>query len=194
MIDPMTTRHALLPTSLGDLTAVVDEASGGGGAVLVGLYFPGHWTLPDGADHGPQVELGDEPLLAALADELREYLAGERTDFDVAYELRGGTHHRQVWALLERIPYGQTATYGDLARETGGAAQAVGRAVGANPKAARTAGISVSAGYVVVMLLSGGLAGLAGAEVKFLPNPRKEADENELIVPEIERASCRERV
>lgn len=37
------------------------------------------------------------------------------------------------------------------------------RAVGANPKAARTAGISVSAGYVVVMLLSGGLAGLAGA-------------------------------
>ncbi len=133
MIDPMTTRHALLPTSLGDLTAVVDEASGGGGAVLVGLYFPGHWTLPDGADHGPQVELGDEPLLAALADELREYLAGERTDFDVAYELRGGTHHRQVWALLERIPYGQTVTYGDLARETGGAAQAVGRAVGANP-------------------------------------------------------------
>ena len=133
MIDPMTTRHALLPTSLGDLTAVVDEASGGGGAVLVGLYFPGHWTLPDGADHGPQVELGDEPLLAALADELREYLAGERTDFDVAYELRGGTHPRQVWALLERIPYGQTATYGDLARETGGAAQAVGRAVGANP-------------------------------------------------------------
>ena len=106
MIDPMTTRHALLPTSLGDLTAVVDEASGGGGAVLVGLYFPGHWTLPDGADHGPQVELVGE---------------------------RGGTHHRQVWALLERIPYGQTVTYGDLARETGGAAQAVGRAVGANP-------------------------------------------------------------
>lgn len=133
MIDPMATRHALLSTSLGDLTAVVDEASGGGGAVLVGLYFPGHWTLPDGADHGPQVELGDEPLLAALTDELREYLAGERTGFDVAYELRGGAHHRQVWALLERIPYGQTVTYGDLARETGGAAQAVGRAVGANP-------------------------------------------------------------
>ena len=106
-IDPMTTRHARISTSLGELTAVVDDARDGGGAALIGLYFPGHWTLPNGADHGPRV--------------------------DVAYELRGGSHHQQVWALLERIPYGQTVTYGDLAAATGGAAQAVGRAVGANP-------------------------------------------------------------
>lgn len=129
----MTTRHARISTSLGELTAVVDDARDGGGAALIGLYFPGHWALPNGADHGPRVDVAEEPVVAALADQLREYLAGERRDVDVAYELRGGSHHQRVWALLERIPYGQTVTYGDLAAATGGAAQAVGRAVGANP-------------------------------------------------------------
>lgn len=133
MIDIMTTRHALLPTRLGDLVAVLDEAQSGEGSVLIGLYFPGHWTLPDGADHGLEVEVGAEPVLAAVAQQLQEYLDGTRADFDLPYELRGGEHHRRIWELLERIPYGQTVSYGDLARETGGAAQAVGRAVGANP-------------------------------------------------------------
>lgn len=133
MIDIMTTRHALLPTRLGELVAVLDEAQSGDGSVLVGLYFPGHWTLPDGAEHGPEVEVTAEPVLVALAQQLREYLDGTRTDFDIPYELRGGEHHRRIWEVLERIPYGQTVSYGDLARETGGAAQAVGRAVGANP-------------------------------------------------------------
>jgi len=133
MIDIMTTRHARLTTQLGELTAVVDEARDGRGPVLVGLYFPGHWTLPEGADHGPEVHPADEPLVQELGTQLDEYLAGERREFAIAYELRGGEHHRRVWALLEAIPYGTTTTYGHLARETGGAAQAVGRAVGANP-------------------------------------------------------------
>lgn len=125
----MTTRHARISTSLGELTAVVDDARDGGGTALIGLYFPGHWTLPDGADHGPRV--------------------------DVAYELRGGSHHQQVWALLERIPYGQTVTYGDLAAATGGAAQAVGRAVGANP-------ISIVVPCHRVIGADGSITGFAG--------------------------------
>lgn len=129
----MTTRHAILATRLGDLTAVVDEARTGSGDRVIGLYFPGHWTLPDGADHGPRVEVDDEPVLVTLRQQLEEYLAGERRDFDIDYELRGTEHHRRVWGLLEQIPYGQTVTYGDLAAQTGGVAQAVGRAVGANP-------------------------------------------------------------
>lgn len=127
----MTTRHAVLTTRIGELTAVVDD--GPEGSVLVGLYFPGHWTLPDPTGFGPRVAPGSDPLLPRLQRQLDEYLAGERRDFDIPLDLRGGEHHRRVWDLLLRIPYGATTTYGDLARETGGAAQAVGRAVGANP-------------------------------------------------------------
>lgn len=127
----MTTRHTTIATELGDLTAVVD--GWGSGAVLVGLYFPGHWTLPEGADLGPAVPSEEEPLVGDIADQLEDYLAGARREFAVPYELRGGDHHRRVWGLLEEIPYGSTVTYGDLAARTGGAAQAVGRAVGANP-------------------------------------------------------------
>lgn len=151
----MTTRHATLATDLGDLTAVVDDASDGGGAVLIGLYFPGHWTLPDGADHGPGVDLSAEPILGALSDQLAEYFTGTRQDFDIPVELRGGEHHRRIWDLLTQIPYGETITYGDLARETGGAAQAVGRAVGANP-------ISILVPCHRVIGSDGSLTGYAG--------------------------------
>ncbi len=153
MIDLMTTRHATLATDLGALTAVLDEHRGG--PVLTGLYFPGHWTLPDGADLGQQVPAADEPLLGDLADQLAEYLAGSRRDFDIPYELHGGDHHRQVWGLLEEIPYGTTVTYGDLAVRTGGAAQAVGRAVGANP-------ISILVPCHRVIGADGSLTGYAG--------------------------------
>lgn len=125
------TRHARLPTDIGELTAVLDETADGG-AVLVGLYFPGHLTLPDPDTFGPPTT-ADEPVLTALADQLGEYLRGERRDFDLPVELRGGEHHRRVWERLTRIPYGETLTYGGLAAELGGAAQAIGRAVGANP-------------------------------------------------------------
>ena len=151
----MTTRHATLATELGGLTAVLDEAQAHGGTVLTGLYFPGHWTLPDGADLGPEVPSNDEPLLDDLAEQLAEYLAGARRDFDIPYELRGGEHHRRVWTLLEEIPYGATVTYGDLAERTGGVAQAVGRAVGANP-------ISILVPCHRVLGADGSLTGYAG--------------------------------
>ncbi len=153
MIESMTMRHATLPTGLGDLTAVVDTSAAG--TVLVGLYFPGHWTLPQGADHGPEVTLADEPLLAHLTEQLEEYLGGGRRAFDIPYALRGGEHHREVWRLLERIPYGRTTTYGEIAAQTGGAAQAVGRAVGANP-------ISVLVPCHRVVGSDGSLTGYAG--------------------------------
>ena len=153
MIGPMTTRHAILPTGLGDLTAVLDGS--GEQAVLVGLYFPGHWTLPEGADHGPAVAVESEPLLVTLREQLAAYLDGTRRTFTVPYALRGGEHHRRVWALLERIPHGETTTYGDLARATGGAAQAVGRAVGANP-------ISILVPCHRVVGADGSLTGYAG--------------------------------
>lgn len=152
MIGPMTTRHALLPTDIGELTAVLDGT--GRSTVLVGLYFPGHWTLPDPDTFGPRTD-SDEPVLTALATQLGEYLDGGRRDFDLPLDLRGGEHHQRVWERLTRIPYGETLTYGDLASERGGAAQAVGRAVGANP-------ISIVVPCHRVVGADGSLTGYAG--------------------------------
>ena len=134
----MTTRHDVVATSIGDLTVVVDTATddtvGGdptSGDVLVGIYFPGHWTLPDVATFGAR-EPGDA-LVAETVRQLEEYLAGDRREFDLPVELRGGELYQAVWAILREIPYGERVTYGEIATKLGTAAQPVGRAVGANP-------------------------------------------------------------
>lgn len=127
----MTTRHDVVATDLGELTVVVDDAGGAGADVLVGIYFPGHWTLPDVATFGPR-EPGNA-LVAETVRQLEEYLAGERREFDLPVELRGGEFYQAVWAILRVIPYGERITYGQIAARLGTSAQPVGRAVGANP-------------------------------------------------------------
>jgi O-6-methylguanine DNA methyltransferase len=71
------------------------------------------------------------------ARQLLEYLAGKRTAFELALDLRGTPFQRAVWAELERIPYGETRSYADVARAVGSpnATRAVGAANGANPVA-----------------------------------------------------------
>lgn len=149
----MTTRHALVPTGTGELTAVLGQAPHG--SVLTGLYFPGHWTLPDPEDFGERIGPTEDPVLVALTEQLEEYLEGGRRDFDLPLELRGGEHHRRVWRRLRQIPYGETVTYGELAAELGSAAQATGRAVGANP-------ISIIVPCHRVVGADGSLTGYAG--------------------------------
>ena len=83
-------------------------------------------------------ERPDDPLLAQALGQLREYFAGERTAFELPLARdEGDAFQRSVWELIDRIPYGRTATYGDLARELGepGMAREVGAAVGSNPLA-----------------------------------------------------------
>jgi methylated-DNA-[protein]-cysteine S-methyltransferase len=69
--------------------------------------------------------------------QLKEYFAGERRSFDVSLALIGNPFERRVWAALQDIPYGETASYGEIARRIGdpGAARAVGLANGRNPVA-----------------------------------------------------------
>ncbi len=96
---------------------------------LIGIWLPcerrGHRT--DVADV--------PPVLKSTATQLREYFGGARTEFDVPLELEGTEFQRQVWNELSRIPYGETITYGELARRVGrsGGARAVGQANGRNP-------------------------------------------------------------
>ena len=121
----MTTTHTIIETQMGDLTLVAADG------VLTGVYYPGHWTKPDRTAFGPRADEGFDEVERQFG----EYLAGERTAFDVPTSAVGDTFQRRVWALLRRIPYGATTTYGELARELGdpALARAVGRAVGSNP-------------------------------------------------------------
>lgn len=71
-----------------------------------------------------------------LARDLNRYFRGKKISFDYRLDFPGGTpFQRRVWALLRRIPYGETQSYREVARAVGmpRAARAVGQAVGANP-------------------------------------------------------------
>lgn len=121
----MTGTHAIVDSPLGALTVVAEDGA------LVGLYFEGHRRMPDSSLFGPRVDAGFEET----ARQLGEYFAGERTRFDLELAPRGADFDQRVWRLLTEIPYGETRSYGDLARELGdvGLAQAVGAANGRNP-------------------------------------------------------------
>ncbi len=119
------TEHARLATPLGELT-VVRRAD-----ALTGLYFPHHWPRPDRAAFGARTGRG----FGEVATQLGEYLDGQRKTFDLRLEPHGTPFQRRVWELIAQVPYGQTVSYGELARRLGGdaSAQEVGAAVGSNP-------------------------------------------------------------
>lgn len=79
---------------------------------------------------------GDRPneWTALAAQQLRDYLAGNRTAFDLPLEPAGTPFQRRVWDELVRVPFGAAVTYGELARRVGcRSPRAVGQAVGRNP-------------------------------------------------------------
>jgi len=125
MEDVMTISHTIIDSPLGELTLVAHDG------VLSGVYFPNHTRLPNAAAFGPRVNTGFEPAI----EQLGEYFAGKRTQFDVPIAPRGSTFQLQVWNLLRAIPYGETRSYGQLAKELGNPALAreVGGANARNP-------------------------------------------------------------
>jgi len=116
-------KHAVLESPIGPLTLVGD------GDFVTGLYFPNHWTRPDRTAFGDR----DDTAFPGAARQLEEYFAGRRTAFDVPTQATGPAFDRAVWAEIAKVPYGSTATYGDLARAVGGLPPEVGAAVGRNP-------------------------------------------------------------
>ena len=77
----------------------------------------------------------EEPLLEDCARQLAEYFSGARRVFDLPLHPVGTAFRMKVWSELQQIPYGQTTTYGELARRVGNArgARAVGGANHHNP-------------------------------------------------------------
>jgi methylated-DNA-[protein]-cysteine S-methyltransferase len=88
--------------------------------------------------HDPVGRAAWRPEPTAFADaveQLRAYFDGERTRFDLTLQMEGSGFQRSVWEALLEIPYGETTSYGEIARRVGkpGAARAVGLANGQNP-------------------------------------------------------------
>jgi methylated-DNA-[protein]-cysteine S-methyltransferase len=103
------------------------------GAALTGLYTNAEnrptWLGADWIEDATA-----EPLPAAIC-QLAEYFSGSRRDFDVPLSFQGTEFQLRVWRMLTTIQYGDTCSYGDLARrlDNPGASRAVGLANGRNP-------------------------------------------------------------
>lgn len=110
-------------TPLGDITAVADTQG------LTQVILAGD----DGSVLAEAVEGG--PVVDAAATQLAEWFAGERMTFDLPLAPRGTEFQQTVWKALCDVPFGTTATYGDIARAIGQqtATRAVGAANGRNP-------------------------------------------------------------
>ncbi len=87
--------------------------------------------------HTPSLEAKPRhPVLMTARQQLEEYFAGHRRAFDIQLAATGTSFQQRVWSALRSVPYGTTASYGDIARVLGlptGASRAVGAANGANP-------------------------------------------------------------
>lgn len=111
-----------------------------------GLETPiGLITLVEEGDAVTQLHFGnffygtaehkETPLLQEAARQLTAYFQGQLRDFSLPLQPQGTTFQRSVWEQLQRIPYGQTRSYGDIARACGNpkASRAVGMANNRNP-------------------------------------------------------------
>ncbi|MFC8077759.1 methylated-DNA--[protein]-cysteine S-methyltransferase [Streptomyces sp. NPDC057307] len=122
----MTSRsHTVVDSPYGPLTLVATDG------VLSALYMTEQRHRPSQETFG---EVDARPF-GGVIDQLDEYFAGERTEFDLPLRLHGTPFQRSVWEQLRAIPYGETRSYGQLADALGksGASRAVGLANGRNP-------------------------------------------------------------
>lgn len=110
-------------TPIGVLTVVAGPAG------VQHILFDGQPPPPDGSD----VPAGG--VLEEAAAQLRQYFAGDRTQFDLPVDLRGTPFQQKAWMALATIPFGGTISYGEQARRVGRptAARAIGAANGRNP-------------------------------------------------------------
>jgi methylated-DNA-[protein]-cysteine S-methyltransferase len=145
----MTYKFKTMLSPVGALTLVASDA--GLTAILWENDRPGRVPL------GALEEAPDHPVLAETERQLSGYFAGTRTRFDVPLDFRGTDFQKSVWAALLTIPFGETRSYGAIARQIGrpSASRAVGAANGRNP-------ISIIAPCHRVIGTNGALTGFAG--------------------------------
>jgi len=145
----MTHSFKTIWSPVGDLTLVADVSELA--AILWENDRPGRVRL------GPLVADPDHPILVETERQLGEYFAGKRRTFDVPLSFAGSDFQKSVWRALLTIPFGETRSYGEIARQLGkpSASRAVGAANGRNP-------ISIIAPCHRVVGSTGKLTGFAG--------------------------------
>ena len=118
----MTLFFDTLPTPIGVLSLEADETG------LTAIHFPGR------SPYTPKSS-NTSDLLAEAARELQAYFEGRLTAFSVPLNWRGTPFQETVWRALMDIPYGETVSYGEIAKAIGRpkSARPVGGAVGRNP-------------------------------------------------------------
>ncbi len=139
----------VVDTPVGPLTIVASDA--GVRAILWPEDDPSRVRL------SPTTEQADHPVLASTAQQLDEYFAGERRDFDVPLDAVGTDFQLAAWSALRTIEFGTTVSYGEQAARMGDRrkARAVGAANGRNP-------ISIVVPCHRVVGSNGALTGFAG--------------------------------
>lgn len=121
---------------------------------LTGLWFYGAKYFAADLEDERTEKL--TPVLRQTLRWLNIYFSGSEPDFMPPLELHGSDFRRRVWAELAKIPYGETVTYGEIAKKLGvKSAQAVGGAVGHNP-------VSIIVPCHRVLGADGSLTGYAG--------------------------------
>jgi len=144
-----------IETVLGSVQASFD---GQGNVIYLG--FPGHEfrtnLLAKLARLAP-VLVPDPRGMERLRAQLNAFATGHASTFEIPFRLHGSAFEQRVWAALQRIPFGQTRSYGQLALDLGdkNLSRAVGRANGANP-------VSILVPCHRVIGASGALTGYAG--------------------------------
>jgi methylated-DNA-[protein]-cysteine S-methyltransferase len=120
--------HVIANSPIGPLTIVAEDGA------ITALYMGMQRHAPGAEAFGLPADPRDEPF-ATAARQLDAYFAGQLTDFDLPLAPAGTEFQRRVWDGLRAIPYGQTVSYGELARRVGNpaASRAVGLANGRNP-------------------------------------------------------------
>jgi methylated-DNA-[protein]-cysteine S-methyltransferase len=129
----------------------------GDGEFVTGIFMPNHklWTGPDASWKQSDASFG------VVREQLAEYFAGTRQQFDVPLKVDGTPFQQRVWQELVRIPFATTITYGQLAQRVGmpTGSRAVGNANGRNP-------ISIIVPCHRVIGANGKLTGYAGGVEK----------------------------
>ena len=148
----MTFAFKTMPSPVGELTLIASDK--GLAAVLWEDDDPARVRL------GPRVEDRDHPVLVETQRQLGDYFAGRREVFDLPLDFHGTAFQKRVWEQLLLIPFGETRSYGAIARALGQptAMRAVGAANGRNP-------ISIVAPCHRVIGSNGALTGFAGGLV-----------------------------